>query len=119
MKKLVLLLFCGRLWVALPPRNCVEMQGRMEMDSRDCWLHRFAVFTAGATLFLIVAGGLVTSTGSGLAVPDWPLSYGGVFPPMAGGIFYVSFCSDGYEQARAFCSRLEVLISVLQSCEKV
>ncbi|RMD95963.1 MAG: heme A synthase, partial [Deltaproteobacteria bacterium] len=32
--------------------------------------------------------GLVTSTGSGLAVPDWPLSYGQFFPPMVGGIFF-------------------------------
>ncbi|PYT08226.1 MAG: hypothetical protein DMF49_05865, partial [Acidobacteria bacterium] len=44
--------------------------------------------TAAATFLLIIAGGLVTSTGSGLAVPDWPLSYGGLFPPMVGGIFY-------------------------------
>ncbi len=39
-------------------------------------LHRFAVLTAGATLLLIVAGGLVTSTESGLSVPDWPTTYG-------------------------------------------
>ena len=39
-------------------------------------LHRFAAFTAGATLLLIVAGGLVTSTESGLSVPDWPTTYG-------------------------------------------
>jgi protoheme IX farnesyltransferase len=51
-------------------------------------LHLFTLLTAAAGLFLIVAGGLVTSTGSGLAVPDWPLSYGQVFPPMVGGIFY-------------------------------
>ena len=31
---------------------------------------------------------MVTSTGSGLAVPDWPLSYGSLFPPMVGGVFY-------------------------------
>jgi cytochrome c oxidase assembly protein subunit 15 len=31
---------------------------------------------------------MVTSTGSGLAVPDWPLSYGQLMPPMVGGIFY-------------------------------
>ncbi|HLG19120.1 MAG TPA: heme o synthase [Bdellovibrionota bacterium] len=55
---------------------------------KTAWVHRYAVFTACATLFLIVAGGLVTSTGSGLAVPDWPLSYGQWFPPMVGGIFY-------------------------------
>ncbi|MBI1872902.1 MAG: heme A synthase [Acidobacteria bacterium] len=46
-----------------------------------------------ATLVLIVAGGLVTSTGSGLAVPDWPNTYGWFmfsFPlsKMVGGIFY-------------------------------
>ena len=51
-------------------------------------LHRFAFFTACATFCLVIAGGLVTSTGSGLAVPDWPLSYGQVMPPMVGGIFY-------------------------------
>ena len=51
-------------------------------------LHRFAVATAVATLALIVAGGLVTSTESGLSVPDWPLSYGRLMPPMVGGVFY-------------------------------
>ncbi len=38
------------------------------------------------TFLLVIAGGLVTSTGSGLSVPDWPLSYGQLFPPMIGGI---------------------------------
>jgi len=51
-------------------------------------LHRFAVFTSGATLFLIFVGGLVTSTGSALAVPDWPLAYGQIFPKMVGGVFF-------------------------------
>ena len=46
-----------------------------------------------ATLLLIAAGGMVTSTGSGLAVPDWPTTYGYsmfTFPldKMVGGIFY-------------------------------
>jgi len=50
--------------------------------------HRYAVLTAFATFVLVIAGGLVTSTDSGLAVPDWPLSYGMWFPPMVGGIFY-------------------------------
>jgi len=52
------------------------------------WRHRLAQLTVGATLCLIFAGGLVTSTGSALAVPDWPLSYGMLMPPMVGGIFY-------------------------------
>src|SRR3989442_15007934 len=51
-------------------------------------LHRLAVATAGATLVLLFLGGLVTSTGSGLAVPDWPLSFGQVFPPMVGGVLF-------------------------------
>ncbi len=40
------------------------------------WLHRLAVVTAAATLLLLGIGGLVTSHGVGLAVPDWPNSYG-------------------------------------------
>ncbi|MBI1976312.1 MAG: COX15/CtaA family protein [Candidatus Omnitrophica bacterium] len=50
------------------------------------WLHRFTKLVVLSTFILIVAGGLVTSTGSGLSVPDWPLSYGKFFPPMIGGI---------------------------------
>jgi len=46
------------------------------------------VLTAAATFVLIFVGGLVTSTGSSLSVPDWPLSYGQLFPPMVGGVFY-------------------------------
>lgn len=37
-----------------------------------------------ATFLLVIAGGLVTSTGSGLSVPDWPTTYGQnmfTFPP--------------------------------------
>ncbi len=51
-------------------------------------LHRFAVFTAFCTFVLLIVGALVTSNDAGLAVPDWPLSYGSVAPPMVGGIFY-------------------------------
>lgn len=57
------------------------------------WLHRFAVLTALATLGLIGVGGLVTSKGAGMAVPDWPTSYGYnmFFFPLrlwTGGIFF-------------------------------
>ena len=53
----------------------------------------FATFVAASTAVLIFAGGLVTSTGSGLSVPDWPNTYGWfmwTFPmsKMVGGIFY-------------------------------
>lgn len=51
-------------------------------------VHRFARATALATFVLILAGASVTSTDSGLAVPDWPLSYGQWMPPMLGGVFF-------------------------------
>ena len=43
-------------------------------------LHRFALLLAGATLFLIVAGALVTSHDAGLATADWPLTEGKFLP---------------------------------------
>ena len=57
------------------------------------WLRRFTKLVAALTLFLIFAGAMVTSTGSGLSVPDWPTTYGWnmfTFPlsKWVGGIFY-------------------------------
>lgn len=57
------------------------------------WAARFARVTAAATLLLLVLGGVVTSHDAGLAVPDWPNSYGSnmfLFPleRMTGGIYY-------------------------------
>ena len=40
------------------------------------WLYRLAVLTAVTTFILICMGGLVTSTDSGMAVPDWPTTFG-------------------------------------------
>jgi heme A synthase len=48
-------------------------------------VHRFAVATALATFCLLVAGGLVSTTESGLACPDWPLCEGQYLPKMVGG----------------------------------
>jgi cytochrome c oxidase assembly protein subunit 15 len=44
-------------------------------------VHRWAVAAVGLTFALIIAGGLVTSRDAGLAVPDWPLSFGQINPP--------------------------------------
>jgi heme a synthase len=62
-------------------------------QARNIWLQRYAVFTALATFALVCVGGLVTSHGAGLAVPDWPNSYGYnmFFFPVSkwiGGIFF-------------------------------
>ncbi len=51
-------------------------------------LQPFALTLWVSTIFLLAAGALVTGTGSGLAVPDWPLSFGQFFPEMVGGVFY-------------------------------
>ncbi len=57
------------------------------------WPHRVALLTAWATFPLLFVGGLVTSKGAGLAVPDWPTTFGHnmfLYPwsKMGGDIFY-------------------------------
>ena len=57
------------------------------------WLQRFAWVAVGATALLLAAGGLVTSAEAGLAVHDWPTSFGYnmflyPFARMTGGIYY-------------------------------
>lgn len=60
-------------------------------------LHRLAQLIVAATVLLIFMGGLVTSHGAGMSVPDWPNSFGYnmfLLPPsawlsrQAGGVFY-------------------------------
>jgi len=70
--------------------------------------HRFAVALSLSTLVLVFVGGLVTSTGSGLSVPDWPLSYGMVMPPMVGGIFY----EHGHRMVAATVGFLTLVLAV-------
>src|SRR4029453_3325934 len=70
--------------------------------------HRFAVLTAAATYVLLFLGGLVTSTGSGLAVPDWPLSFGQVMPEMVGGVLY----EHGHRLAASGVGLLTLILSI-------
>ncbi|HEU4342169.1 MAG TPA: COX15/CtaA family protein, partial [Candidatus Binatia bacterium] len=63
------------------------------IPSASVWPHRLAVVLACATLPLLFVGGLVTGKGAGLAVPDWPTTFGYnmfLYPwsKMAGDIFY-------------------------------
>ncbi len=48
----------------------------MSRSTEHPWLNRFAWLAAGATFVLLGVGGLVTSHGAGMAVPDWPTTYG-------------------------------------------
>ena len=57
------------------------------------WLRAFSFLLVAMTLGLIYLGGLVKSHEAGLAVPDWPTTYGQnmfLYPPSewTGGIFY-------------------------------
>ena len=77
------------------------------------WLHRFTVFLALSTLLLLAAGGMVTSTDSGLAVPDWPNTYGHFmfsFPldKMVGGIFY----EHGHRLIASLVGMLTIVLAV-------
>jgi cytochrome c oxidase assembly protein subunit 15 len=85
----------------------------MSNTSHNLWLHRFAKLVAGATFILIFIGGLVTSTDSGLAVPDWPTTYGHFmfsFPlsQMVGGILY----EHGHRLVASIVGMLMVILAV-------
>jgi cytochrome c oxidase assembly protein subunit 15 len=76
-------------------------------------LHRFALLTAVSTFALIFIGGLVTSTGSGLSVPDWPTTYGEnmfTFPidKWVGGIKY----EHGHRLFASFVGFLTTILAV-------
>lgn len=71
-------------------------------------IHRFAVSLAACTLFLVVAGGMVVSMQAGLSVPDWPLSYGKVMPPMEGGVFY----EHGHRMVASLVGFLTMILAV-------
>jgi len=54
-------------------------------------VYRFSLFVVCWTVFLFVAGALVTSKDAALSVPDWPKSFGTWFPTLAmldGGAFF-------------------------------
>jgi heme a synthase len=51
-------------------------------------IYKFSLFVVAWTLVLLIAGALVTSEDAALSVPDWPLSYGSLTPPMVGGIVF-------------------------------
>jgi cytochrome c oxidase assembly protein subunit 15 len=77
----------------LRPQSAAASFIRMTRSINNVWLHRFACALAMATLFLVGLGGVVTTKGVGMAVPDWPTTYGEnmfLFPPSKwiGGVFY-------------------------------
>lgn len=60
----------------------------MTQSGYNAALHRFTKILASLIFLLIAAGALVTSNDAGLAVPDWPTSFGSLWrmPHMVGGV---------------------------------
>ena len=76
-------------------------------------LNRYIKLVAASVVLLIAAGGMVTSTDSGLAVPDWPNTYGHFmfsFPleKMVGGIFY----EHGHRMIASTVGFLTIILAV-------
>jgi cytochrome c oxidase assembly protein subunit 15 len=71
--------------------------------------HRFTIFVAALAFLLIVAGGLVTSNNAGLAVPDWPTSFGHLFkiPKMIGGVKF----EHGHRMIAEFVGLLTIIVA--------
>ena len=88
--------------------NEVSYLGSTHSSMPNRWLHRYAILVAACTLLLVVAGGLVTSNDAGLSVPDWPLSYGKLMPPMEGGIFY----EHGHRMVATTVGLLTIVLAV-------
>jgi heme a synthase len=86
----------------------------MSASASARWRYRSYVLLSLATLFLVFVGGLVTSTGSGLSVPDWPLSYGMVMPPMVGGIFF----EHGHRMVAATVGFITLVLAVWTQLEE-
>jgi cytochrome c oxidase assembly protein subunit 15 len=87
------------LWIPGFLGTCTLLGGigalpvRRATGTRPDWLALHARVTVAATGFLVLIGGLVTTHGAGLAVTDWPNSFGYSmflypFSRMVGGIFY-------------------------------
>jgi heme a synthase len=72
-------------------------------------VHRFALFLSCSVVVLLMAGALVTSHDAGLAVPDWPLSYGSLMPPMVGGIFW----EHGHRMIATVVGILTIVLAIL------
>jgi cytochrome c oxidase assembly protein subunit 15 len=82
--------------------------------SFSAWPHRLAVVLACATFPLLFIGGLVTSKGAGLAVPDWPTTFGYnmfLYPwsKMIGTIFY----EHSHRLVAAFVGLLTIALAVI------
>jgi heme a synthase len=90
------------------------------MLSRIVGLRHYSKFLCVMTLFLILLGALVKSTGSGLSVPDWPTTYGKfmfAYPlnKMAGGIKY----EHTHRMLASIVGLLTLILTVWLLCKSI
>jgi cytochrome c oxidase assembly protein subunit 15 len=67
---------CSSFDVSLGAVSLRSFASTAVTDRCNKWLNRFAWFICVAALLLICSGGMVTSKNVGLAVPDWPTTFG-------------------------------------------
>jgi heme a synthase len=91
-----------------PSHRSSDMTQTSNHQAVSSWLHRFTLLISVCTFLLIVAGALVTGNEAGLAVPDWPLSYGSLMPPMVGNIRY----EHGHRMIATFVGFLTTILAV-------
>jgi len=92
----------------------VDVVPASDSASFSPWPHRLAVVLACATFPLLFIGGLVTSKSAGLAVPDWPTTFGYnmfLYPwsKMIGNIFY----EHSHRLVAAFVGLLTIALAVI------
>ena len=82
----------------------------MPQNAYNAALHRFTNLLAGLIFLLIAAGALVTSNDAGLAVPDWPTSFGSLWrmPHMVGGVKF----EHGHRMLAELVGLLTIVLAV-------
>lgn len=82
----------------------------------DTSVKRFITFSNVSiflTLFLVMVGGFVRATGSGLGCPDWPKCFGMWIPPISFDQLPVGFSPDQFNPLKTWIEYINRLIGVL------
>jgi cytochrome c oxidase assembly protein subunit 15 len=89
----------------------IRGEGEQVLSSRYNAAHHYlTLFVAIVAFLLLIAGGLVTSNNAGLAVPDWPTSFGSLYrmPRMIGGIKF----EHGHRMVAEFVGLLTIVVAI-------
>ena len=89
----------------------IREEGEQVLSSRyNAAHHCLTLFVAIVAFLLLIAGGLVTSNNAGLAVPDWPTSFGSLYrmPRMIGGVKF----EHGHRMVAEFVGLLTIVVAI-------